>query len=46
MVELDLHISVDSLVTRIMAKSPQTIRRSGARLAGLATSAARATASA
>ena len=44
--ELDLHISVDGLVTRIMEESPQAIRRSGARLAGLATSAAKATASA
>ena len=44
--ELDLYISVDGLVTRIMEESPQTIRRSGARLAGLATSAAKATSSA
>lgn len=44
--ELDLHISVDGLVTRIMEGSPQAIRRSGARLAGLATSATKAAASA
>lgn len=44
--ELDLHISVDGLVTRIMEESPQTMRQSGARLAGLATSAAKAAASA
>ncbi len=44
--ELDLHISVDGLVTRIMEESPQAIRRSGARLAGLTTSAAKAAASA
>ncbi len=44
--ELDLHISVDGLVTRILEESPQAIKRSGARLAGLATSAAKAVASA
>lgn len=44
--ELDLHISVDGLVTRIMEESPQAIKRSGARFAGLATSAAKAAASA
>jgi hypothetical protein len=43
---LDLHISVDGLVTRIMEESPLTIRRSGARLAGLTTSDAKAAASA
>ena len=44
--DLDLHISVDGLVTRIMEKSPLAIKRSGARLAGLATSPAKATSSA
>jgi hypothetical protein len=44
--DLDLHISVDGLVTRIMEESPQAIRRSGARLAGLTTSSAKAAASA
>ena len=44
--DLDLHISVDGLVTRIMEESPQAIRRSGARLAGLTTSAAKAVTSA
>ena len=43
---LDLHISVDGLVTRIMEESPLTIKRSGARLAGLTTSPAKAVASA
>jgi hypothetical protein len=43
--ELDLHISVDGLVTRIMECSPLAIKRSGARLAGRATSSAKATAS-
>jgi len=43
---LDLHINVDGLVTRIMEESPLAIKRSGARLAGLATSAAKAAASA
>jgi len=43
---LDLHISVDGLVMRIMEDSPLAIRRSGARLAGLTTSAAKAAASA
>ena len=43
---LDLHISVDGLVTRIMEKSPLAIKRSGARLAGLTTSPAKAVASA
>ncbi len=36
---LDLHINVDGLVTRIMEESPLAIKRSGARLAGLAASA-------
>jgi len=43
---LDLHINVDGLVTRIMEESPLAIKRSGARLAGLATSAVKAAASA
>ena len=43
---LDLHISVDGLVMRIMEESPLSIKRSGARLAGLATSPAKAVASA
>jgi len=43
---LDLRINVDGLVTRIMEESPLAIRRSGARLAGLTTSAAKAAASA
>ena len=42
---LDLHVSVDGLVTRIIEKSPMAIRRSGARLAGLTTSPAKAVAS-
>jgi Protein of unknown function (DUF2442) len=44
--DLDLHISVDGLVTRIMEESPLAIKQSGARLAGLITSPAKATASA
>ena len=43
---LDLHVSVDGLVTRIIEESPMAIRRSGARLAGLTTSPAKAVASA
>jgi hypothetical protein len=43
---LDLYITVDGLVTRIMEESPLAIRRSGARLAGLTTSAAKAVTSA
>ncbi len=43
---LDLRISVDGLVTRIMEASPLAIKRSGARLAGMATSSAKALASA
>ena len=43
---MELHVSVDGLVTRIMEASPQAIRQSGARLAGLATSPAKAAASA
>jgi hypothetical protein len=44
--DLDLRISVDGLVTRIMEASPRAIKRAGARLAGQTTSAAKATASA
>jgi hypothetical protein len=44
--DLDLHISVDGLVTRIMEESPLAIKRSGARLAGLTTSPAKAASSA
>jgi hypothetical protein len=44
--ELDLHINVDGLVMRIMEESPLAVKRSGARLAGLKTSAAKAAASA
>jgi hypothetical protein len=44
--ELDLHITVDGLVMRIMEESPLAIKRSGARLAGLTTSAAKAASSA
>lgn len=43
---LDLRINVDGLVMRIMEESPLALRRSGARLAGLTTSAAKAAASA
>ena len=43
---MDLHINVDGLVTRIMEGSPLAIKRSGARLAGLTTSPAKAVASA
>jgi hypothetical protein len=43
---MDLHISVDGLVTRIMEESPLAIKRSGARFAGLTTSPAKAVASA
>jgi len=43
---LDLHVSVDGLVTRIIEESPMAVRRSGARLAGLTTSPAKAAASA
>ena len=43
---LDLHINVDGLVMGIMEESPLAIRRSGARLAGLTTSPAKAVASA
>ncbi len=46
MKSLDLLINVDGLVTRIMEESPLAIRRSGARLAGLTTSAAKAASSA
>ena len=43
---LDLHVNVDGLVTRIIEESPAAVRRSGARLAGLTTSPAKAAASA
>ncbi len=43
---LDLHVSVEGLVTRIIEESPMAVRRSGARLAGLTTSPAKAVASA
>ncbi|KQO59325.1 hypothetical protein ASG60_09630 [Methylobacterium sp. Leaf469] len=43
---LDLHINVDGLVTRLIEQSPVTIRQAGARLAGQAVSAAKATAAA
>ena len=44
--DLDLHIAVDGLVTRIMEESPLAIKRAGARLAGLTTSTAKAASSA
>jgi len=44
--DLDLHINVDGLVTRIMEESPLAIKRSGARLAGLTSSPAKAISSA
>jgi len=44
--DLDLHISVDGLVTRLMEESPATIRRAGARLAGKTTSTLKAAAAA
>ena len=44
--DLDLHITVDGLVTRIIEESPLAIKRQGARLAGLETSAAKAASSA
>jgi len=43
---IDLHISVHGLVTRIIEESPLAVKRSGARLAGLTTSSAKAAASA
>jgi len=43
---LDLSISVDGLVTRLMEQSPATVRRAAARSAGQATSAAKASAAA
>ncbi len=42
---LDLHISVDGLVTRLLEESITTIRRSAARLAGSVTSNAKASSS-
>ena len=44
--ELDLHIGVDALVTRLMEESTVTLRRVAARQAGRGTSAAKAAASA
>jgi hypothetical protein len=44
--DIDLHINVDGLVTRIMEESPHAIKRLGARLAGRTTSLAKATSSA
>lgn len=44
--ELDLHINVDGLVTRLMEKSPATVRRAAGRLTGMATSPAKAASSA
>lgn len=44
--ELDLHINVDGLVTRLLEESPSTVRRTGARLAGSTTSPTKAAASA
>jgi hypothetical protein len=41
---LDLHISVDGLVTRLVESSPATLRRSAAKSAGTATSPAKAAA--
>lgn len=43
---LDLHIAVDGLVTRLLEQSPTAIRRAAGRLAGMATSQAKAAASA
>ena len=42
---LDLHISVDGMVRRIIEASPLAVKRSGARLAGRTTSPAKAAAS-
>jgi len=44
--ELDLHINVDGLVTRLMEESTATLRRVAARQAGRGTSAVKAAASA
>lgn len=44
--DLDLRINVDGLVTRLMEESASTVRRVGARLAGRATSPAKAASSA
>ena len=43
--ELDLHIHVDGLVTRLMVESPGTVRRAAGRLTGSATSPAKAASS-
>ena len=44
--ELDLYINVDGLVTRLMEKSPATVRRTAGRLTGKTTSPAKAASSA
>jgi hypothetical protein len=44
--DIDLHINVDGLVTRLMEQSPTTIRRAAGRLTGMATSPAKAALSA
>jgi hypothetical protein len=44
--ELDLHINVDGLVTRLMEESPTAVRRAAGRLTGMATSPAKAASSA
>ena len=43
---LDLRVSVDGLVTRIIEESPMAVRRSGVRFAGFTTSPAKVVASA
>lgn len=44
--ELDLHIDVNGLTTRIIEDSPATVRRAAGRLTGMATSPAKAASSA
>ena len=44
--DLDLHINVDGLVTRLLEELVSTVRRAGARLAGSTTSSAKAAAAA
>lgn len=44
--ELDLHINVDGLVTRLLEGSPATVRQTAGRLSGAATSPAKAASSA
>ena len=44
--DLDLHINVDGLVTRLLEQSASTVSRGGARLAGKTTSSAKAASSA